>query len=306
MIQGLIVLCGATATGKTGLSIELAKRLNTIIISADSRLVYRHFNIGTAKPTAEEKQGVSHYLIDTCSPTETLTLADYQDQVYQIFTDSSCPKIPLLVGGTGLYIKSITKGMKIPRVPPHPELRLQLSALTQSFCYQLLQTVDPIASQKIHFNDSVRTIRALEVYYVTGIPISQQQGENPPHYPILHLGLDCPVERLDRIIRQRTHAMIAKGLVEEVSQIIDRYGDHLPLLETLGYQEIKAYLQGKITIDRAIEDIILHTRQFAKRQRTWFRNYPEIEWFSVQEGIIDPIWERIVQYLKGLGITPNP
>ncbi|MGH2416486.1 MAG: tRNA (adenosine(37)-N6)-dimethylallyltransferase MiaA, partial [Microcystaceae cyanobacterium] len=165
----LIVICGATATGKSGLALELAQRLNSVIISADSRQIYRELDIGTAKPSMAEQKLVSHYLIDICNPNETLTLAQYQQQAQSLI--SSFPT-SLLVGGTGLYIKSIVKGLKIPRVSSQPELRSQLQSLGQTQLYKVLSQVDPIATPKIHPHDTVRTLRALEVFYVTGKPIS--------------------------------------------------------------------------------------------------------------------------------------
>ncbi len=188
-------------------------------------------------------------------------------------------KIPLLVGGTGLYIRAIAKGLKIPRVPPHPDLRAQLQALGQGHIYELLRQVDPIAAAKIHPHDQVRTLRALEVFYVTGSPISEQQGENPPPYPILHIGLDCS-HGLEQRIEQRTQQMVAAGLIEEVAWLSQRYGVDLPLLNTLGYAEFRQGLAGEISLVEAQRLTVLHTRQFAKRQRTWFRACPEIEWFD--------------------------
>jgi tRNA dimethylallyltransferase len=289
----LIVICGATASGKSGLALELAQRLNTIIISADSRQVYREFDIGTAKPSLAEQKLVPHYLIDICEPTENLTLAQYQLKAQNLI-DNSANYPLLLVGGTGLYIKSITKGLKIPRVSPQPKLRSQLIALGQTQLYAWLTQVDPIAAKKIHPNDQVRTLRALEVFYVTGKPISEQQGENPPDYPILQIGLDGEVEELDRRIAIRTHQMIELGLVKEVEYLIQKYGQNLPLINTLGYAEIKQYLAGDISLAEAIDLTILHTRQFAKRQRTWFRAYPEIEWFDVNNpNLLELVWQRI-------------
>jgi tRNA dimethylallyltransferase len=250
--QGLIVISGATATGKSGLGLKLAQQLDTIILSADSRQVYREFDIGTAKPSLQDQQIVPHYLIDICSPTETLTVADYQQQAQTLINQFSPPKIPLLVGGTGLYIKSIVKGMKIPRVAPQTALRQQLQTLGQPHCYQLLSQIDPLSTQKIHPNDQVRTLRALEVYYVTGKPISEQQGENPPPYPILHIGLHCDPDLLRQRIEQRTHQMIQQGLVEEVEKLGNKYGWELPLLKTLGYAEMRQYLKGELTSNHSI------------------------------------------------------
>ncbi|PSB22376.1 tRNA (adenosine(37)-N6)-dimethylallyltransferase MiaA [filamentous cyanobacterium CCP1] len=337
----LIVICGATATGKSGLAIVLAQKLQSVILSADSRQVYREFNIGTAKPTWSDRQQIPHYLIDICDPTETLTLADYQQQAQELIeqimgsrewgvgsraepqrtggvdwtetaqspdwaisypspipcTDekfhASTP-LPLLVGGTGLYIKSIVRGLRIPRVAPQPELRSQLQGMGQSYCYALLQQVDAAAVQKIHPNDQVRTLRALEVFYVTGRPISQQQGECPPKYPILQIGLDGSPDALAQRIKKRTAQMIADGFVEEVEQLCQKYGADLPLLNTLGYQEIKHFLAGKVSLPEAEASIVLHTRQFAKQQRTWFRADPTIEWFDADApDLVEQVWNRI-------------
>lgn len=305
--QGLITICGATATGKSGLALVLAERLGCVIISADSRQVYREFNIGTAKPSVAEQSRVSHYLIDVCEPTETMTLADYQVQAQALINqfhfpchqDHSTISFPLLVGGTGLYIRSIVEGLKIPRVAPQMELRSQLAALGQTQLYQFLQQVDPIATQKIHANDQVRTLRALEVFYVTGRPISEQQGENPPSYPILQIGLECrDPQILERRIQQRTEQMLALGWEAEVRYLIDKYGYDLPLLNTLGYQEMKQYLAGDISLLLAKELTVLHTRQFAKRQRTWFRANPVIEWFDADNpNVLDDVWQRVKEFI---------
>ncbi|MBM0740705.1 tRNA (adenosine(37)-N6)-dimethylallyltransferase MiaA [Phormidium sp. CLA17] len=297
----VIVICGATATGKSRLAIALAKRMNCVILSADSRQVYREFNIGTAKPTLTEQQIVPHYLIDICEPTETLTLAEYQMQAQSLIESvhlppsATQPITPLLVGGTGLYIRSITRGLKIPRVSPQPDLRSQLQNLGQPQCYAMLQQVDPDAATKIHSNDQVRTLRSLEVFYVTGQPISAQQGEQPPAYPILHIGLDCgDLAQLHHRITQRTKQMVAHGFVAEVEDLCQKYGVDLPLLNTLGYAEFKQFLAGQMSQTDAISATILHTRQFAKRQRTWFRAYPEIEWFDADApDLVEQVWQRI-------------
>lgn len=297
---GLIVICGATATGKSSLAIALASRMNSVILSADSRQVYREFNIGTAKPAIAEQQTVPHYLIDICEPTETLTLAEYQMQAQRLIESMHRqPSItPLLVGGTGLYIRSITRGLKIPRVSPQPELRSQLQALGQSQCYAMLQQVDPDAAVKIHAHDQVRTLRSLEVFYATGQPMSSQQGEQPPTYPILEIGLECGDRvQLQYRITQRTNQMVGNGFAAEVESLCHKYGTDLPLLNTLGYAEFKQFLVGKISQTEAIAATILHTRQFAKRQRTWFRAYPEIEWFNADApDLVDQVWQRVYDF----------
>lgn len=293
----LITICGATATGKSGVALALAGRLQSSILSADSRQVYREFDIGTAKPTAVDRTSVPHHLIDICDPTETLTLADYQQQAQKLIAAVDSPL--LLVGGTGLYIKSVVKGLKIPRVGPIPELRSQFAELGQSQCYAMLQQVDRSAAEKIHLNDSVRTLRALEVFYVTGRPISEQQGENPPNYPILQIGLDCDIDVLVDRIKQRTEQMLESGWLAEVEYLCQKYGCDLPLLNTLGYQEMKQHLAGNITLNEAKDLTILHTRQFAKRQRTWFRAYPEIEWFDVSASdLLERVWQRVQEFVN--------
>ena len=294
MQPSLIVICGATATGKSRLAMTLAQHLSTVILSADSRQVYREFDIGTAKPTPEEQALIPHYLIDICDPTETLTVAEYQEKANHLI--SSLPHSPLLlVGGTGLYIKAITRGLKIPRVSPHPQLRSSLKCLGQLQLYAFLQQVDPNSATKIHPNDQVRTLRALEVFYITGKPISEQQGENPPSYPILQIGLDCSPEVLTERIQYRTEQMLALGFVEEVKGLIKKYGWSLPLLDTLGYQEIKDYLAGETDLETAKELMVIHTRQFAKRQRTWFKGQSEIKWFDSEQS---DLWEAVSKMIN--------
>jgi tRNA dimethylallyltransferase len=297
----LIVICGATATGKSGLAIEIARRLNSEIVSADSRQIYREFDIATAKVSSAELTLVPHHLVSTCDPNYTLTAAEYQAQAQSLIDQFHQQQmIPLLVGGTGLYIKSVVKGMKIPRVAPQPELRSQLTRLGQVQCYQILHQIDRQATMKIHANDAIRTMRALEVYYVTGKTISSQQGEAPPSYPILQIGLDCAdLNLLAQRIQQRTQQMLALGWEAEVKYLGDKYGWDLPLLNTLGYAEMRQYLHGEISLIDAINLTILHTRQFAKRQRTWFSSNPEIEWFDSNDRIlVDRVWLRVQQWIE--------
>ena len=300
--SSLITICGPTATGKSGLAIALAQRLGTVILSADSRQVYRELDIGTAKPTIAAQQLVPHYLIDICAPTETLTVADYQQQAQALINQF---EFPLLVGGTGLYNRAITQGLKIPRVAPQPDLRSQLQSLSQTQLHTMLQQVDPVAAQKIHANDAVRTLRGLEVFYVTGSPISAQQGEYPPSYPILQIGLDClNSDLLAHRIAQRTEQMIAAGLITEVETLCQKYGTDLPLLNTLGYCEIKQYLAGDISLSTAQTLIVLHTRQFAKRQRTWFRANSQITWFNADApDLLEQVWQQVQEFISKVRVN---
>ena len=305
-VPSLIIVVGPTASGKSGLALQIAQRLNGVILGADSRQVYREFDIGTAKPSLAEQQQVPHYLIDICEPTETLTVADYQAKAQELIQQIHVrqEQVPLLVGGTGLYVNAIAKGLIIPRVAPQPNLRQQLTELGQPQCYAFLHQVDPAATQRIHPNDAVRTLRALEVYYATGRTISAQQGENPPNYPLIYVGLDCG-EDLRQRIAQRTHHMINAGLVDEVHTLINRYGADLPLLNTLGYAEIKQHLAGDVSLAEAAALVIRHTQQFAKRQRTWFRKEKAIEWFDANApDLIDRVWDYVSDRLVGLDAKP--
>ncbi|MEY2979026.1 MAG: hypothetical protein RLZZ435_3165 [Cyanobacteriota bacterium] len=286
-IPGLIVICGATGIGKSGLALALAQTRHTVLISADSRQVYRDFDIGTAKPSATDRALVPHFLVDYCDPRQTLTLGDYQQAAQSLIAQYHQQGItPILVGGTGLYIKSITQGLSIPRVPPQPALRSSLEALGQFHCYQLLQAVDPVSTERIHPHDAVRTLRALEVFYATGQPISQQQGESPPSYPILQIGLTCDDrEYFVQRLRDRIQEMWRQGFVVEVQTLQDKYGVDLPLLNTLGYAEISQFLRGEISEAEAQDLTLCHTLQFAKRQRTWFRGVTNLHWLPIDRGL---------------------
>ncbi len=296
---GLIVILGATATGKTSLAIALAKHLNAPILSADSRQVYRHFDVGTAKPTVKERDGVAHYLIDIADPDTTLTLADYQDQAQTLIAEFQAKGVtPILVGGSGLYIKAIVSGLKIPRVSPQPDLRSQFEQLGQNYCYQVLQQVDPVGATKIHANDQVRTWRSLEVFYVTGQPLSAQQGEQAPDYPIVQIGLECvDLDDYRKLVSDRTEQMLDNGWLDEISDLRHRYGVDLPLLRTLGYGEMGDYLANKTDLETAKSLTVTHTCQFAKRQRTWFRNSGNSD-FPIHWLRSGSSWEQAINWLN--------
>lgn len=266
------------------MALRLAIEFELPLLGADSRQIYRDFDIGTAKPTAAERSRWPHHLVDIADPTETVTVAQYQQRAQATIAAAHiCQRTPLVVGGTGLYIQAIASGLSIPPVPPQLDLRQQLAEQTQPVCHAMLQQVDPAGAAKIHRNDSVRTLRSLEVYYVTGQPLSSLQRRQPPPYSVLMLGLQCQsMDRLERRIRLRTEAMLTAGWLEEVKQLQSRYGVDLPLLKTLGYAELSDYLQGGWTLEQTRDRIVRHTRQFAKRQMTWFRRTPDIHWFDCE------------------------
>lgn len=282
-MDGLIVICGPTATGKTALAVHLGKVLNVPVLSGDSRLVYRDFDIGTAKPTLEEQQGVPHYLINVADPRETYTVARFQQEATSlIHTFHQQGITPILAGGTGLYIQSVTEGLIIPSAAPDPAMRELLVSRSLEELRSELLAKDPESAQKIHPNDRLRTSRALEVFHSTGKTLSSQKGRNPPNYPIIYLGLDTPNRAfLSQRIGLRTQAMFNKGLLEEIQSLEQQYGQDLPLFETLGYREFKQYLHKKCSLEEALEQTVLHTRQFAKRQTTWFKANPHVLWIDI-------------------------
>lgn len=292
---GLIVIGGPTATGKSRQALLLAQRLGSPLLNADSRQVYRQFDIGTAKPTPAEQALWPHELIDLADPRDTFTVAEFQQAAQaRIAQAHQQGQTPILVGGTGLYIQSITAGLGIPAVPPQPQLRAQLETWPPEIRYAWLQQLDPIAAKHIHPHDAVRTLRALEIVYTTGKTASSLRQAQPPRYPILTLGLQCPMPRLQARITQRTAAMIQSGWIEEVKGLRERYGPDLPLLNTLGYAEISAYLEGRISEAELQPLIVQHTRQFAKRQMTWFRAMPGIQWLDCEvEDLPVQIWQRV-------------
>ena len=300
-VLALIVISGPTASGKTELGIALAQKLDSVIINADSRQIYQELDIGTAKPTPLQQAQVPHYLIDWVAPTHTVTVAQYQREAQgAIARLQGRGKIPLLVGGSGLYVQAVTRGLCIPPVAPQPELRQQLSIYGQRERYEWLRQIDPASAAKIHPHDPVRTLRALEVYYVTGTPLSQLQGQKIPDYPVLYLYLDS--EQLPHRIRQRTRRMIALGLVAETQRLQAKYGVDLPLLKTLGYQEISHYLAGDYSLETAEELIIKHTCQLVKRQRTWFRAQTGLVFInSDRADLIAYTWAKVQEFLTAIG-----
>ena len=275
----VIVLLGPTASGKTALAIELARVLDLAVLNVDSRQLYAGMDVGTAKPTAAQQALARHELLDLRTPDRPINLQEFRAVAEPaVAAEHSRRGMALLAGGSGLYLKALTQGMQPPAVPPQPTLRAQLDALGQPTCHQLLQAADPAAASRIAPADHVRTQRALEVLYATGRPLSAQQGSAPPPWRVVELGLD-PADLRQRIAA-RTRQLYADGLVEETRRLIERYGRDLPLLDTIGYGEAKAVLAGDLGEAEAIRITEQRTRQFAKRQRTWFRRQHNPTWLK--------------------------
>tara|TARA_Y100001968_G_C19416726_1_gene749415 strand:- start:90 stop:989 length:900 start_codon:yes stop_codon:yes gene_type:complete len=277
----VIVILGPTASGKTDLAIEIAEYFQLNIQNIDSRQIYIGMDIGTAKPTIDQQKRIQHCLIDICQPNKPITLYDFKKQANLSLNKTLHQKgIGLLVGGSGLYLKALTSGFEPPAVPPQAKLRNQLKEIGQAMCHQLLKTCDPITAKKVAPADAVRTIRALEVFYATGIPISSQQNMKPPAWNVLELGLDPP--DLDQRIIGRTKTMYSNGLIEETQKLINEFGIDLPLLKTIGYKEALDIIQGRISLSKAIELTNQRTKNFAKRQRTWFKKQHSPKWLNNQ------------------------
>ncbi len=275
----VIALMGPTASGKTALAIELAERLDLAVLSVDSRQLYRHMDVGTAKPTPAQRQRVRHELLDLRDPDNPITLQEFSALAREaIAAEHRRRGIAFLVGGSGLYLQALLAGLEPPAVPPQPALRAQFTALGQERCHALLRQADPAAAARIAPADAVRTQRALEVLYGSGRPLSRQQGRTPPPWRVLELGLD-PSD-LPARIQRRTRQLYADGLVPETAALIARLGGDFPLLATIGYGEAARLLRGELAEAEAVALTERRTRQFAKRQRTWFRRQHRPLWLA--------------------------
>jgi len=284
----VINLIGPTASGKTELAIEIAEYFKTHIHNIDSRQIYKSMDIGTAKPSEKQQKKIKHFLIDIEEPNNQINVKQFQEIAQKSIKREIKQKyIPFLVGGSGLYMNSITKGFFVPDVPPQKNLRKQLEELGQEKCWELLKNCDPTSTKKINFADHIRTIRALEVFYVTGKPLSTQKVQKPPAWKILELGLDR--DNLKERIFQRTKNMFLSGIIEETNHLISKYGFDLPILKTIGYREARDVINNHSTIDKAIEITATKSIQFAKRQKTWFRNKNNPLWLNNKNLLKDAI-----------------
>jgi tRNA dimethylallyltransferase len=295
---------GPTAVGKTALSLALGRRFDGEVVSADSRLFYRGLDIGTAKPTAEEQAVVPHHLIDVCRPDETLTLGEYQRRAYAaIDAIQQRGRLPLLVGGTGQYVKAVVEGWGIPEVPPQPALRRRLESLGGAELARWLQQLDPEAAARIDPRNVRRVVRALEVTLVSGRAISELQRKKPPPYDIVTIGLTCEREQLYRRIDERVDQMMAAGLLQEVRALwAAGYSRRLPALSGLGYRQLWAYLEGETTLPEAVDRIKFETHRFVRQQYTWFRlDDPAIHWFDAcaNDPLITDVAARVAVWLAG-------
>jgi len=303
-LNKVLVILGPTCVGKTQVSLKLADILKGEIISFDSRQIYQFMDIGTAKPTKEEREKIPHHLIDVIPPDQRFSAADYSKRAREIITQIiEKGKQPIAVGGSGLYLKALTKGFfKGPPADPGIRERLNREAQTSGevSLFDRLKKVDPQAAERIHSHDLVRIVRALEVYELTGKPISecQQDGQYEP-YPTSFIKIGLALERrvLYERINHRVEEMVEQGLLDEVRNLKESWNvSELKAFKTVGYQELLLYLNGELDFSNAAEKIKINTRHYAKRQMTWFRKDKEITWLdATDKNLIGEILERLSQ-----------
>lgn len=307
MLQPLFVLVGPTAVGKTKVAVEVALRVGGEIVSADSMQIYRGMDIGTAKPTPAERRGVPHHLIDICDPGTAFSVADFQRLAREAIAGIAARgHLPLLVGGTGLYVESLTGAYELDDLATDWELRHQLEAEAardgDAALHARLRALDPIAAERIHPNDRRRIVRALEVTLRTGRPFSQTaHRRRAPEYDLLQVGLTAPRPILYERINRRVDEMIAAGLVEETRRLLAAgYGWALTARQAIGYKELIPYIEGEASLAECIAALKRATRRYAKRQLTWFRRDRRINWIELGENIELPaVVEEICRLIAG-------
>lgn len=307
MKKTVIAIVGPTAVGKTALSIEIAKKFNGEVISGDSVQVYKGMDIGSAKVTAEEMEGIPHHLLDIKNPDEDYTAADFKVQVASLVEEiTSRGRLPIIVGGSGLYIQAALYDYNFPDIKKDEEatarLEKEVDTLGIEGVFERLKQIDPEQAKKIHPNNIRRVIRALEIYETTGKTKSawekEQTFESPYH--VIFIGLEMERERLYERINYRVDLMMEQGLIDEVQTLYKRGYKNTNAMRAIGYKELIPYLEGKEALEDAIETLKRNSRRYAKRQYTWFRNKLDISWYSVTPENKNEKFSRIIQKIAGL------
>ena len=302
----LVAIVGPTGIGKSKLALHLAQTFEGEIVSADSRQAYCHMDIGTAKPSREELSLVPHHLINIVNPDEDFSLAQYQELAHRVIDDiHQRNKLPILVGGSGMYVWSVLEGWGIPRVPPDSEFRRSLeekaARIGKDKLYQELEAVDPVAVQRIDRRNVRRVIRALEVHRDTATPFSQLQCKKAPTFNTLIIGLTTDRAELYRRIDLRVDEMMKQGLVGEVKKLMNMgYDYNMSAMSGIGYKQISMFLKGKLTLATATQQIKFETHRFIRHQYNWFRLKDErIKWFDIQDRVDSEITRLLVSFIKG-------
>lgn len=311
-MHSVIVITGPTASGKTGQAVYTAKKLNGEVVSADSMQIYKYMDIGTAKPDEKEREGIKHYLIDEVYPDEEFSVARFKELALKHINEiTKKGKVPIVAGGTGLYVNSLIYNFEFSDTICDWDLRNKLAKEAQEkgneYIHNKLKAIDPVAAKKIHKNNVKRIIRAIEVYTYTNKPISVHQEEsrrNPPEHNFILIGISMERQKLYDRINKRVDLMIEKGLVEEVEKLVEMGYDRSTIaMQGLGYKEILAYLKKEMTLDEAIEILKRDTRRYAKRQITWFKKFENVYWLKVDElASQEKILKNIKYHLATYGI----
>jgi tRNA dimethylallyltransferase len=304
--EKVVVIIGPTAVGKTKLSVELAKRLNGEIISGDSMQIYRSMDIGTAKISSEEMEGIPHYLIDIKDPTEAFSAAEFQTEVRKLIKDiNKRGKLPILVGGTGLYIQSVIYDYhfsdKASNLAVREQLERELEEKGIDVLMGRLKQLDPESSDKIHPNNHRRVIRALEIYITSGKTMSEyiDDQEEELLYDVTLIGLTLDRDILYNRINQRVDQMVEEGLEQEVRKLYEQGIRDVLSIQAIGYKELYQYFDGLISFQEAIDLLKRNSRRYAKRQLTWFRNKMDVKWFDMTTGEFGKMFTEIIHYIAG-------
>ena len=279
MNNRVIAVVGATASGKTSYAIELAKKINGEIISADSRLVYKGMDIGTAKPTIDEMQEIPHYMIDVVEPEYNYSVGLYVKEAKKHITDIiSRGKVPIVVGGTGLYFRVLLENYDLPDVKPDYELRKELSSYSYEELLEMLAKLDEKAANSVEKKDKKKLIRYIEIIKLAGKPLDLVRGVKEKEFNVEWVGLNFPREILYDRINKRVDLMIEQGLIDETKKLLQKHGRISNITDTIGYREVLSYLDGELSLDEAKDKLKQNTRNYAKRQLTWFRKNEQINW----------------------------
>lgn len=298
--NAVIAVLGATATGKTDIAIALAREFGGEVVSVDSRYLYHGLDIGTAKPSPEERQGIPHHLIDILDPRDDYSLALFQRDAYRAIEDIlQRGRLPVLAGGTPLYVRAVLEGWRIPVAPPDQEFRREMEDYAHEHgaeaLHQRLQSIDPVAAERTPAANVRRVIRALEIYHQTGQAMSQLEGKEPPPWDILRIGLHIERETLFARIDRRADRMLEQGLVDEVQGLLDEgIPPDCTAMQSIGYQEVVPYLRGEYDEEEMARRIKYATHRYVRHQLTWLRKTPDIHWFDALDPALYPRIQRLV------------
>ncbi|SDH54124.1 tRNA (adenosine(37)-N6)-dimethylallyltransferase MiaA [Alteribacillus bidgolensis] len=304
--EKLVVIVGPTAVGKSEAGLELASHFQGEIISGDSMQIYKGLDIGTAKVSIEEQQSIPHHLIDKKDPSESYSAASFKQDAAQLITHiNQKNKLPIVVGGTGFYIRSLTRGLDFHESPSDPSFREEMDTFKEQYgaraLHRKLEQVDPVSARSIHHNNIKKVIRALEIHHLTGQKrkdfSNQDRYESPYH--LVMTGLTMDRHALYKRINLRVDHMVEKGIINEAKWLYDNYSEDCQAAQAIGYKEFYPYFKGEYTLEDAIDLLKKNTRRYAKRQLTWFRNKERVEWFDITKENKQEKIKEMISYVEG-------